>query len=66
MDGGYESFHAKVVLADEDLAYVGSANMTQYERHSMELGLVVEGRPARAIASVVRAVEEVSLPVLAC
>ena len=57
---GYETFHAKVVLADNDLAYVGSANMTRFEQRSMELGVLVDGKAARVVASVVRAVEIVS------
>jgi hypothetical protein len=60
---GYESFHAKVALADDALAYVGSANMTVYDRHSMELGVMMEGHPARVIASVVRAVTEIASPI---
>lgn len=57
---GFETFHAKVVLADQDLAYVGSANMTRFERRSMELGVLVDGKAARVVASVVRAVEIVA------
>lgn len=57
---GFETFHAKVVLADQDLAYVGSANMTRFERRSMELGVLVDGKAARVVASVVRAVEMVA------
>ncbi|MDX2145207.1 MAG: phospholipase D-like domain-containing protein [Rhodospirillaceae bacterium] len=57
---GFETFHAKIVLADQDLAYVGSANMTLYARRSMELGVLVEGRPAKVIASAVRAMEKIS------
>lgn len=60
---GYETFHAKVVLADGDLAYVGSANLTQYDRHSMELGIIVKGRAARAVAALVRSVERIARPV---
>jgi phosphatidylserine/phosphatidylglycerophosphate/cardiolipin synthase-like enzyme len=60
---GYETFHAKVVVADADQAYVGSANMTKYARHSMELGVVLRGRSARAVAALVRAVEHISLPI---
>lgn len=59
---GYETFHAKVVLADEQLAYVGSANFLTHSHHSMELGNVVQGKAARVVASVVRAVEVVSMP----
>ncbi|MBV8686822.1 MAG: hypothetical protein JOZ90_10620 [Alphaproteobacteria bacterium] len=64
-DDGYETFHAKVVVADGDRAYVGSANMTRYARHSMELGVIVTGRSARAVAALVRAVERISHPVAA-
>lgn len=63
--GGYETFHAKVVLADEHLVCIGSANMLGYSRSSVELGVVLEGRAARVIASVVRAVEEIA-PAMAC
>lgn len=62
-DGGYETFHAKVIIADGDQAYVGSANMTRYARHSMELGVIVKGRSARAVAALVRAVERIARPV---
>lgn len=61
--GGYETFHAKVALADQDLAYVGSANMTIFARHSMELGILVDGRAARVIANVVRGIERISVPI---
>jgi phosphatidylserine/phosphatidylglycerophosphate/cardiolipin synthase-like enzyme len=48
---GYETFHAKVVLADRDAAYVGSSNMNKASKErSMELGLVVQGRAAQQIA----------------
>ncbi|WMT87494.1 hypothetical protein NO932_02515 [Pelagibacterium sp. 26DY04] len=62
---GYETFHAKIVIADGDLAYIGSANMTLYDRHSMELGIIVKGKPARAVSALVRSVERVSVPVSA-
>lgn len=61
--GGYEMFHAKVALADQDIAYVGSANMTVFARLSMELGILVEGRAARVIANIIRAIERISIPV---
>jgi len=60
-EGGYETFHAKIVLADEVLAYVGSANLVPISRRPLELGNVVRGQAARVVASVVRAVESVSL-----
>ncbi|ABD07235.1 hypothetical protein RPB_2530 [Rhodopseudomonas palustris HaA2] len=59
---GFETFHAKVALADSALAYVGSANMTVFARHSMDLGILVEGRSARVIANVIRAVLRVAKP----
>ena len=58
--GGYETFHAKILLADQDLAYVGSANMTAFARHSMELGILTDGRAARVVASIVRGVERIA------
>lgn len=61
---GFETFHAKVALADQDLVYVGSANMTVFARHSMDLGILADGRAAKVIASVVRAVERVATPVI--
>jgi hypothetical protein len=61
---GYETFHAKVVLADQDLAYVGSANMTVFARHSMELGTLMDGKAARVIANVIRAIERTAIPVV--
>ena len=59
---GYETVHAKVVLADEQLAYVGSANLLVQRVHSLELGNVVRGQAARVVSSVVRAVEMASVP----
>jgi hypothetical protein len=60
-ESGYETFHAKIVLADEVLAYVGSANLLTTSRRPLELGNVVRGQAARVVASVVRAIETVSL-----
>lgn len=57
---GYETFHAKVALADNELAYAGSANITVFARHSMDLGFLVEGRSARVVANVVRAVIKIA------
>lgn len=55
--GRRESFHAKVVLADDRLAYVGSANVTGWSLdYSMELGVVLDGQAAAEIAEVVEAV----------
>jgi phosphatidylserine/phosphatidylglycerophosphate/cardiolipin synthase-like enzyme len=51
--GGYETFHAKAVLADSRMAYLGSANMTYASLSvSMELGTLLRGESARTLASV--------------
>lgn len=60
---GNETFHAKVVLADDAAAYVGSSNMNQWSfKYSLELGLYVRGKAAARIASLLRAVRDVSGP----
>lgn len=60
---GNETFHAKVVLADDAAAYVGSSNMNQWSfEYSLELGLYVRGRAAAKIAAVLHAVRMVSGP----
>jgi phosphatidylserine/phosphatidylglycerophosphate/cardiolipin synthase-like enzyme len=52
-----ETFHAKVVLSDRDVAYVGSSNLTAASREfSMELGVVLRGKAARLVSEVVEAV----------
>ena len=59
--GGFETFHAKVVLADRNWAYVGSTNMNQWSlAYSMELGVSLKGRAAGRIARVVDAVMRVA------
>jgi phosphatidylserine/phosphatidylglycerophosphate/cardiolipin synthase-like enzyme len=61
--GGRESFHAKVILADDRLAYVGSANVTGWSLdYSMELGVVLDGQAAAEIAEVVEAVLRAATP----
>jgi hypothetical protein len=50
-------------VADNQLAYVGSANMTVFARQSMDLGFLVEGRSARVVANVLRAVVRISTPI---
>lgn len=60
---GNETFHAKVVLADDTAAYVGSSNMNQWSfQYSLELGLHVRGRAAARIAAVLQAVRVVAGP----
>lgn len=51
---GYETFHAKVLLADAKMAYLGSANMTQASLSlSMELGTLLTGRSVKSLVTVV-------------
>lgn len=62
---GNETFHAKVVLADDSAAYVGSSNMNKWSfEYSLELGLYVRGRAAARIAAVLQAVRAVSGPMV--
>lgn len=56
-DGGRETFHAKAVLCDRSSAYLGSSNITAASLgHSMEMGVVVEGRAAASVAEVIESV----------
>jgi len=51
--GGYETFHAKVIVADDQRAYLGSANMTQASLWvSMELGAFLKGSSVKTLASI--------------
>ena len=60
---GNETSHAKVVLADDHTAYVGSLNMNRWSlEYSLELGVHVQGRSASLIADVISAAERVSVP----
>src|SRR5262249_22552163 len=58
---GRETFHAKVLLADEESCYVGSSNMmvSALER-SLECGFIVSGETARQVARVIDAVKSVA------
>src|SRR5262249_7964595 len=52
-----ETFHAKLVVADEALAYVGSANLlSSSEGLCLETGFLVEGAAASDVARLVDAV----------
>lgn len=60
---GTETFHAKVVLADDNACYIGSSNMTKWSLdYSLELGLVVRGQAAGRVARVLNAVMSVATP----
>jgi hypothetical protein len=56
-----ETFHAKLIVADDTLAYVGSANLlNSSEGLSLETGLLVEGSAAVQVARLVDAVLRVA------
>jgi hypothetical protein len=56
-----ETFHAKILLADDDKAYIGSANMTRWSRDfSMECGVILRGPSVKPVATLVDAVIGVS------
>ena len=56
-DIGRETFHAKAVLCDRTLAYLGSSNVTSASLdHSMEMGVILHGRAAAQVADVIDAV----------
>ncbi|MFT3721328.1 phospholipase D-like domain-containing protein [Pseudorhodoferax sp.] len=62
-DGGRETFHAKAVLCDCGIAYLGSSNVTAASlEHSMEMGVVLQGRAATGVAEVIDAVLAASTP----
>lgn len=66
LTGGNETFHAKVVLAD-DTCYVGSFNMTRWSmQYSLELGLASKGAAARRIGEILDAIIDVSERVPLC
>jgi phosphatidylserine/phosphatidylglycerophosphate/cardiolipin synthase-like enzyme len=56
-----ETFHAKLALADDRVAYIGSANLLgSSERVSLETGLLVEGAAAADVARLVDAILRVA------
>lgn len=56
-----ETLHAKLIVADDTLAYVGSANfLSSSEGLSLETGLLVEGGAAAQVARLVDAVLRVA------
>lgn len=62
---GNETFHAKVVIADHECAYVGSSNMNKWSfQYSLELGLLVSGKAAGRIGQIIDAILAISSPLL--
>lgn len=44
--------HAKAIVCDEEVAYIGSANMTSYSlREAVEVGIVIEGPSVAEVSS---------------
>lgn len=59
-----ETFHAKVVLADDEVVYVGSSNLLASSLDGgLECGVLLEGDAARPFLQIVEAVVAVSRPV---
>ena len=57
----FETFHAKIVLSDDSLAYVGSANfLGSSEALTLETGVLMDGRPAAQVARLIDAVLRVA------
>ena len=58
-----ETFHAKVLLADHDHAYIGSANMNRWSRDvSMECGVIIGGPCVRPVTTLIDAMMSVAQP----
>lgn len=56
-----ETFHAKIVLADQVAAYVGSANLLKSSKElSLECGVLLEGRAVKQVYDVVESMLQVS------
>jgi len=60
-DLAYETFHAKIVLADGVAAYVGSANLLKRSKSTnLECGMLVEGPAVRAVKVLLDAVTTIA------
>ena len=58
-----ETFHAKILVADDNRAYIGSANMNRWSRDvSMECGVIVSGPCVRTVATMVDAIVSIAEP----
>ncbi len=58
----FETFHAKVICADGERAYVGSANLSQHSKEtSMELGMLVSGSAAARVKSILDKVRDIAI-----
>lgn len=65
LPSGRETFHAKVVLADDSEFYVGSSNfMGSALERSFECGVFVRGETAKQMRAVLLAIQAVGRPIL--
>lgn len=57
----FETFHAKVISADGERAYVGSANLSRHSKEtSMELGMLVSGSAAARVNEILKKVRGIA------
>lgn len=60
----FETFHAKVISADAERAYVGSANLSRHSKEaSMELGMLVSGSAAAHLHEILEKVRRIAMVV---
>lgn len=58
------ALHSKVILADDDVCYIGSANVTEHGmRHNFELGVVLRGSVVRDVRSLLERFWDIAMPV---
>lgn len=59
-----ETFHAKTILSDDQMAYIGSSNFDQYSlENSMELGTLITGEPVKLVRCIIRSIISISTPI---
>jgi phosphatidylserine/phosphatidylglycerophosphate/cardiolipin synthase-like enzyme len=64
LPSGRETFHAKVVLADDSMFYVGSSNfMGSALERSFECRVIVQGAAAKELQSVLEAMRSIAMQV---
>lgn len=57
----HETFHAKVVNIDDELIYIGSSNFNKFSLdNSLELGVLISGKPISLIKAVISSIKDVS------
>jgi hypothetical protein len=59
-----ETFHAKMILADDRIAYVGSSNfLTSSLDQSLECGVLLSGIEVSVVTALIDAIERISQPI---